>query len=265
MTKEAGAMAGKTVLDRVAEWWTNAGTPYWQKAGVITGAALIMGAVAKNTFFGRYGPDDPFPIAQPLAFTPPPPIMAGPPIARPRGPNEAPELPYNMGKKPGGLWARVGRALGLPPEAYGAEAPSGMPGTRPAFGNRVNMAGVGLDIGPGIADSDSRPLILAGPPVGSSPPIPPAIPQTNVEGSGVPYSSPLSEPPARMQTPDYMRQGMTVRATAPEGRWGTQNQLGGSLGELGTPAEVINNRWDPSEGIIDRHMASLDEESSSFV
>jgi len=265
LTKEAGATAGRTVLDRVAEWWTNAGTPYWQKAGVITGAALIMGAVAKNTFFGRYGPDDPSPIAQPLAFTPPPPIVPGPPIARPRGPNEAPELPYNMGKKPGGLWARVGRTLGLPPEAYGAEAPSGMPGVRPAFGNRVNMAGVGLDLGPGIADSDSRPLILAGPPVGSSPPIPPAIPQAGVEGPGVPYSSPLSEPPARMQTPDYMRQGMTVRATAPEGRWGTQNQLEGSLSELGTPAEVINNRWDPSEGIIDRHMASLDEESSSFV
>jgi hypothetical protein len=125
------------------------------------------------------------------------------------------------------------------------------------------MRGVGLDVGNGIAESDSRPLILSGPPVGGDPPMLPAA-QTGPHEPDVPYTVGGGEPIARMSTPEYMRGGSNIRAMAPE-RANTNSDLEDIVRSQGGRAEIVTNRWDPSEGIIDRHMATMDEESSSFV
>jgi len=264
--KQAGAAAKTTVLDRATGWWTNTKTPYWQKAGVITGAAIILGAVAKSTLLGGYGPEGPPRMTADQVMGPPPPvIMAALPIPMGGGPWQPPEMPYNLGKKPGGLFAYVSDQVGFDSEHYGQDSPTGMWPVKPSFGPRVNMSGFGLDIGPGIADSEQRPLILTGPPVGGGSPMQPAMAAMGRSKEQMPYISPTTEPPAMVSLPEYMRGGVTIEATQPEGS-SADDDIESIMSEaLGMRVDLTSNRWDPNEGTIQRMMDSRSSMLSSFT
>jgi hypothetical protein len=257
---------GMTILDRASRWWTNTKTPYWQRAGVITGAAIILGAIAKNTLFPSYGtPDAAFQSGR-MPAGPPPIIMAAPPIEHYQGPTAPPQMPYAMHKKPGGIWAYVQDQVGFGPESYGVDAGRGqMPMAKPAFGPRKYMPGMGLDVGPGIADSDMHPMILTGPPVGGGAPLPPAMPGVSRSEPDVPYTTPLGEPTARMSTPEILRPGMMVSALQVPGRM-PEEELGPILGRrLGGEVQMTMDRWDPSDSVINRMVDLNAEELSSFT
>jgi hypothetical protein len=269
-TKVEGRAVGMTILDRASRWWTRAETPYWQKAGVVTGAAIVLGSIAKNTLFPGYGGEGSAPgrgaLGPPVG---PPPVIMAPPYAPeaydgPTGPMVAPQRAH---KKPGGIWAYVQEQIGFGPASYGIDTGRGeMPMAKPIFGPRKHAPGIGIDIGPGIADSGSRPMMLTGPPVGGGAPLPPGIPSTSPSSPAVPYVSQLGEPPARMQTPEHMRPGMMVSALQPPMGGIPETDIGGMMGErLGGEVSLISDRWDPADGMIDRMVDSNNDSLSSFT
>ena len=266
--KVEGRAVGMTVLDRASQWWTRAETPMWQKAGVITGAAIILGSVAKNTLFPGYGGSGRTVKGPAAPVGPPPVIIAAPPIGGGyQGPTGPPVAPHAAHKKPGGLWAYVQEQIGFGPESYGIDVGRGqMPLAKPVFGPRRSMPGMGLDVGPGIADSDSRPMILTGPPVGGGAPLPPAVPSVERAGPEIPYTTPQQEPPARMMTPEHMRPGMMVSALQPPmGGMPTEDIEGIMRRQMGGEVNMVVDRWDPADGMIDRMVDSSYGGMSSFT
>jgi hypothetical protein len=259
--KEAGKVGG-TVLDRVTSWFSRADVPYWQKAGVITGAALVTGAVAKNMFFPGYGPDEPPPSPPSEVYVPPPMVRPSPQIVDAGRDVMAPQ-PHMMHRKPGGLWAYVAGQAGYDPEYYDVDPGQKMPQAVPNFGRAVAMPGIGLDVGPGIADSRSRPMILSGPPVGGGAPLPPAMPATEAHGPEIDMGVPEG-PTARVALPDYMRFGQMVDARQPVGDDALALMEAVRVGGFGNNIQLdIMN--DPMESPLDVWQAIGEQENSSFT
>lgn len=271
--KHRARAVGDTVLDRVSKWWAHADTPYWQKAGVITGAAILLGAVAKNTLMPGYGSGGDGaggPAGAPVVVAGPPPgLVPSPPIV-PQDGGFRPTPPHQMHKKPGGLWAYVSDQIGFGPESYGIDVGRGsMPMARPIYGPRKMAPGVGLDIGPGIADSDMRPMMLSGPPVGGGAPMPAAIPTVERGDAAMPYTTLEQEPTAHVALPSYMGGGMdpglTIRAQQPAMGGFVEEDIMSAAGSMGQSVELVSDRWDPSDGIIDRIVDQQNQELSSFT
>lgn len=261
--KQAGSR-GPTVLDRVTGWFSRADTPYWQKAGVITAGALVAGAVAKSILFGSsYGPDSPPPGPPSQVYVPPPQVYASPPIPDSSGPM-APQ-PHRMHRKPGGLWAYVSSQAGRSDSYYDAEPGQKMAQAVPNFGRRIMLPGMGLDLGPAIADSRSRPMILAGPAIGGGAPLPPAMPAAPVSvDGGAPPMMQAQEPTARVSLPDHMRFGGSVEARSPvDPNTDGLMELASEGGFGNTVSMDIMD--DPMESSIDRWQAMGEQEFSSFT
>lgn len=253
-----GAAGAPGILQRAIDWWHSTKTPFWQRAGVITGAAVMLGAVAKNLLFPGYAPASLALPTQPYA--PPPNLEPGKPISYPEAETGGPPV---IPGKPGGIFGRIGAALGLGSADYSSMRRDGMPKVSPVFGSTVSLPGVGLDLGPGIAESPDRPMLLAGPPVGGDPPLPPAIPSVGGHGPDIPARTPAPEPTARMTTPSYMRQSWEVSAVEPNNF--RAREVRDSLRHLTNADRIeMSSVMDPRDGRFERRLALEESELSSF-
>lgn len=206
--KRGAKEEGVSILDRVTRWWRDIKTPFWQKAGVITGAAIVLGAAAKSLLTGGYGPPE---ISSRSQFAPPHRTGYTPSGGEFDGPYASPDM-FGATYKPGGIWGGISHVLGGEPSDYGVEAGRpGMPDVKPVFGPRMQVPAAVVDVGPGISSSDQRAMILSGPPISGQSMLPPASQAASsiMESSNLPF-----HPDARpvMDRPDYLRQGPMERA-----------------------------------------------------